>query len=46
METLSHPDPTGPRELSVEEMAALSGGAQPSSALPSAGAYYFPPQPV
>ena len=27
MEPLSHQDPTGPQELTVEEMAALSGGA-------------------
>jgi hypothetical protein len=40
METLSHPNPTGPQELSVEEMAALNGGA-----LLSAGVHYFPPEP-
>ena len=41
METLSQPDPTGPQELSLEEMAALNGGA-----LLSAAVHYFPPEPL
>ena len=45
METLSHPDPTGPQELSFEEMAALNGGA-----VLSAGVHYsalaLVPQPL
>ena len=40
METLSQPDPTGPQELSLEEMAALNGGA-----LLSAGVHFEPPDP-
>jgi hypothetical protein len=40
METLSHPDPTGPQELSFEEMAALNGGA-----VLSAGVHFTPPDP-
>jgi hypothetical protein len=40
MGTLSYPDPTGPQELSIEEMAVLNGGAVLSAAV-----HYFPPQP-
>jgi hypothetical protein len=41
MQTLTHQDPTGPQELTLEEMAALNGGA-----LLSAGVHYWPPQPL
>jgi hypothetical protein len=40
METLSHQDPTGPEELSFEEMAALNGGAVLSAAV-----HFWPPEP-
>jgi hypothetical protein len=40
MQTLTRQDPTGPQELTVEEMAALNGGA-----LLSAGVHYQPPDP-
>jgi hypothetical protein len=41
MQTLTRQDPTGPQELTLEEMAALNGGA-----LLAAGVHYFPPVPV
>jgi hypothetical protein len=40
MET-TRQDPSGPQELTAEEMAALSGGA-----LLAAGVHYYPPSPV
>jgi hypothetical protein len=41
METLSHPDPIGPQELSSEQMATLNGGTVLSAAV-----HYFPPEPT